>query len=150
MKANYLLNSVEDLKPLVQDLHQLIKSKKNTILFLNGEMAAGKTTFTRYLAEELGIKENITSPTFVGLHHYKDQKFNFLHYDVYQVELDLEFLAEILDSDESCCVVIEWASKLAPNYKKVLANNCFTAELDFQIMDKCRQISYNTYSYAAN
>lgn len=51
------------------------------ILLLRGNLASGKTTLVKKLANKLWIKEDITSPTFSILQSYEDKLF---HYDIYQ------------------------------------------------------------------
>lgn len=47
---------------------------QSTLLALKGDLGAGKTTFTKKLAAQLGIKENLTSPTFTILKRYEIQE----------------------------------------------------------------------------
>lgn len=47
---------------------------QSILLALKGDLGAGKTTFTKKLAAELGIKENLTSPTFTILKRYEIQE----------------------------------------------------------------------------
>ena len=73
MKENIYKES--DLSSLAERVISLlslkIKEDKATVLFLDGNLGAGKTTFTKKLAELLGVKESITSPTFTIMHKYK-------------------------------------------------------------------------------
>lgn len=87
------------------------------IISLLGDLGGGKTTFTQGLAAGLGIKEAITSPTFVILKKYQSSHpsvENFYHLDLYRLNslpelLDLGF-ADLI-SDETSVVAIEWANK---------------------------------------
>lgn len=79
------------------------------IIILEGELGAGKTTFTKGLAKGLGITEEITSPTFVMMKEYEG-KLKLNHFDLYRIkeQEELEELGfEELFYDESVCV-IEW------------------------------------------
>lgn len=88
------------LAPLVEE---------GDILALNGELGAGKTAFTRYLAQALGINRRIKSPTFNIIREYQDGKLPLYHIDAYRLEeggsedLGLE---EYFDGDG--LTVIEW------------------------------------------
>ena len=55
-------NSVEETKKIAQDFAEILKGGE-TIL-LNGDLGAGKTTFTQFLLKELGVKDIVSSPTF--------------------------------------------------------------------------------------
>jgi len=111
---------------------EIIKEKKEknkaVIIALEGDLGGGKTTFVQGFAKGLGIKQRITSPTFVIM-----KKYDFLyHIDCYRIEdknlLDLDF-KEIIDNKHNF-VVIEWAEKV----KKILPKN--TLWLKFEYLDK--------------
>jgi tRNA threonylcarbamoyladenosine biosynthesis protein TsaE len=63
-----------------------------TVVALQGDLGAGKTTLTKHIAHILGIRGRITSPTFVvekiyGLPKRKDTRFQrFIHIDAYRLE----------------------------------------------------------------
>lgn len=80
-----------------------------SILTLEGDLAAGKTTFTKGLALGLGIKDVIDSPTFAIVKEYEG-KIPLFHMDVYRLDgdSDIEFILEYFDRGGIC--VIEWAS----------------------------------------
>jgi tRNA threonylcarbamoyladenosine biosynthesis protein TsaE len=97
-----------------------------TLLCLEGNLGAGKTTFVQTLATELGVKEVVQSPTYVlmktyalelsGPAHQTNKKFTKLvHIDAYRLESPEEFEAlrpqEFL-SDRQALVVVEWPEKL--------------------------------------
>lgn len=90
-----------------------------TVVGLFGELGAGKTTFTKALAMELGVKETVTSPTFIIQKKYNlpaTNKFTkMVHVDAYRLENSKEL--EILDWDQILkekknFVCIEWAEKV--------------------------------------
>ena len=89
-----------------------------TIVALQGELGAGKTTFSKYLARALGVEETVTSPTFVIQKVYKltNQKFERLvHIDAYRLEGGEELKdlgwGELLAEPENL-IVIEWPEKV--------------------------------------
>lgn len=81
---------------------------------LSGHLGAGKTAFTKLVAKSLGVKEEITSPTFVIMKIYttNNQVFRRLvHIDAYRLERreDLEAIKlESILSDPTNLVMIEW------------------------------------------
>lgn len=81
------------------------------VLTLEGDLGAGKTTFTKGLAQGLGITRNVNSPTFTLIKEYKG-KIPLYHMDVYRLdeEEDLGF-DEYFHSEG--ITVIEWASRIA-------------------------------------
>ncbi len=94
-------------------------SPKAKILFLEGDLGAGKTTFTKELAVALGItKDDVHSPTFILKKEYKAAHPFFeklIHIDAYRFDDPQEANVLKLDRDvenEKALVVIEWPSKL--------------------------------------
>ena len=77
------------------------------LLTLNGDLGAGKTTFTKGIGKGLGIKRIINSPTFTILKQYQGN-YQLSHFDAYRLEGQSEDLGfeEILDSEDVC--VVEW------------------------------------------
>ena len=93
--------------------------KSATVLGLEGDLGAGKTTFLQGFAKALGITEVVNSPTFVMLKRFKiyDLRFkNFYHFDCYRRENPEEILGlgfkEIISNPENI-VAIEWPEKIA-------------------------------------
>jgi len=93
--------------------------KAGGVIALFGELGSGKTTFAQGLAEGLGIKERIISPTFVlvrehRIKNYESRIRKLYHIDLYRVESESELgsigFREILSNPENI-VLIEWAEK---------------------------------------
>ena len=68
--------------------------KPGSIYALYGDLGVGKTVFTKGLAEGLGIKEDVNSPTFTILQIYEDGRIPLYHFDVYRIG-DPEEMEEI-------------------------------------------------------
>ncbi len=87
------------------------------VIELVGDVGAGKTTFTRGLAEGLGIKEPITSPSFTISKSYTlpNNKGRLIHYDFYRLPdpgLMLDDLRENLENPNNI-IIIEWGGSIA-------------------------------------
>jgi tRNA threonylcarbamoyladenosine biosynthesis protein TsaE len=83
------------------------------VIALDGPLGAGKTTMTRLLGEALGLKEPVTSPTFVLMHEYLSGPLPVAHVDLYRLgERNAESFADelfaIIDEGRSL-VLVEWA-----------------------------------------
>ena len=89
--------------------------KGGTIVLLNGDLGAGKSTFTKSLFKALGVKDAVTSPTFTLLKEYKTKKFELYHFDMYRIENEneaIEFGVEEYFNNANAVNVIEWYQKI--------------------------------------
>lgn len=97
----------KDTKRFADHIAKVLMS--GDIMCLSGELGAGKTTFTKYLASALGITKNIKSPTYTIIREYETEQFPFYHMDAYRLEetgTDGIGLEEYLESEG--VTVIEW------------------------------------------
>ena len=77
--------SLEDTKALAYKFANLVKDE-GCFVNLFGEIGAGKTAFVKLVAEALGIKEKVTSPSFVILNEYHSASIPVYHFDLYRLE----------------------------------------------------------------
>ena len=90
------------------------KLKLNDIIFLYGEMGVGKTTFTRFLINELQKKNKqklteVTSPTFNLLNEYQINLNKIYHYDLFRLKSVEELKNLDLFSDRNNSItIVEW------------------------------------------
>ena len=85
------------------------------VLALIGDLGTGKTALTGYIAQGLGISDNIVSPTFTIVREYTDGRLPLYHFDVYRITDPDEMFnigAEEYFFGEGVCVV-EWADLIA-------------------------------------
>lgn len=85
------------------------------IVALTGDLGTGKTALTKYIAEGLGVKEEINSPTFNIVKEYRSGRLPLFHFDVYRLDGGDEFFdagAEDYLNGKGVCV-IEWADIVA-------------------------------------
>lgn len=87
--------------------------EKGTVLCLDGDLGAGKTTLTQFIAKEFGVNEYITSPTFTIIKEYQG-KLPFYHMDVYRIDseddmYDLGYEEYIYSEG---ITIIEWSNKI--------------------------------------
>ena len=84
------------------------KLRKGDVIILKGDLASGKTTFTKGIGKALNIKEVINSPTFTILKIYQG-RMPLYHIDAYRLEGTVQDLGfEELMEDEGL-TVIEWS-----------------------------------------
>ncbi len=120
MKEVFVLGE-EELPALAEKVASVIDREKNraTVILLDGDLGAGKTTFTKTLAGTLGIsKDEVHSPTFILKKEYKATHPHFkklVHIDAYRFvqpeEAKVLRLEEDLKDPETL-IVIEWPSHM--------------------------------------
>ena len=85
MKFEKICHNLEETKELAKVFAKLIEDK-GCFVSLYGEIGAGKTAFVKLVAEALGIKEKVTSPSFVILNEYHSASIPVYHFDLYRLE----------------------------------------------------------------
>lgn len=105
MKTEIIINDINEMESFANELSKQLFP--GFVLCLEGDLGAGKTTFTKFLGKGMGIPDNINSPTFTILKIY-DGDIPLYHMDVYRLQgigadYDLE---EYIYRDGVC--VIEW------------------------------------------
>lgn len=111
MEFIFSLDEIENIA------RELIAQKPNKVILFHGEMGAGKTTFIKQLAKELGVTEATSSPTFSLVNEYQTTDNQVVyHFDFYRLKTETEALdmgvEEYLYSGNWC--FIEWAEQI-PN-----------------------------------
>lgn len=110
-----IINNLEDLNNLAKDIAE--KLKPNMYLLLDGDLGAGKTTFTKMLLKHLGVKETVTSPTFVILNQYHSDGICINHMDAYRLQNDSE-TEMYTEQFHNSINIIEWYNNLGVDYSK--------------------------------
>ena len=136
-----IVKSLEHLNSLSQKVAD--KLDKNDCIFLIGEIGVGKTTFTRYLINNLQEKngEKITevlSPTFNLLYEYDLKTIKIMHYDLYRIkdEKELKHLGIFLDKKDTI-KIIEW-----PQLINIPLSDKLEIHLDYVKNEKEREIKF--------
>lgn len=86
---------------------------KGDVIVLEGDLGAGKTQFAQGLAEGLGIRGAVTSPSFNILLQYGDGRIPLYHFDLYRLESgdELEDIAYFETLEGEGVSLVEWGSK---------------------------------------
>ena len=146
----FMSKSDQETQKLAQILgKEIVKNplhkKRATVIGLEGELGAGKTTFVKGFAKGLGIKDKITSPTFIlmKVYNFKGKieggpKFLF-HFDCYRLKdhKDMALLgAKEFMADPRNIVLIEWSDRI----EKILPTRYIKVHID-HIDKKTRKIT---------
>ncbi|TDN39460.1 tRNA (adenosine(37)-N6)-threonylcarbamoyltransferase complex ATPase subunit type 1 TsaE [Hymenobacter sp. UV11] len=104
------------LPTAAQQLATALAESGQTIVAFEGDMGAGKTTLIRALCAELGVGDDVSSPTFALVNEYRGGRGEpIYHFDFYRLDSEEEAarlgVAEYFDSGYLC--LLEWPSRVA-------------------------------------
>ena len=137
-----IVKSLDHLNQISKTISQ--KLEIGDCIFLIGEIGVGKTTFTRYLINNLqnqkGLEETeVLSPTFNLLYEYEIKDLKIMHYDLYRIEKanELDHLG-IFFENEKAVKIIEW-----PDLIKTPLTNKLEIHLEYGNNDNERKVRMN-------
>lgn len=109
-----------------------------SVVGLKGTLGAGKTTLIKSFMHSLGVKENITSPTFNIVKTYRVEKLRVFHVDLYRLSSIHEFLdLDLPLNEEDTLFFIEWSDMIPESKSKGWRF------LDIEIIDEVtRKVTY--------
>jgi len=119
------ISSEETTRELAKNFSNYLKGGE--IIFLYGEMGVGKTTFVKYLINQLLVKKNlqsteVTSPTFNLLNEYEIDNLIIKHYDLFRLKNESEIKnLDLFDQNKNTITLIEWPELIEKeNVKKTI------------------------------
>ena len=77
-----VLEKLEDWQRVIDNI---LPQLKYNILLLNGDLGAGKTTFTKFLLARLGSSDEVSSPTYSIVNEYDTENGKVYHFDLYRM-----------------------------------------------------------------
>jgi tRNA threonylcarbamoyladenosine biosynthesis protein TsaE len=108
MINEYISHSEQDTLQLAREIKK--KLKPGIVIGLSGPLGAGKTTLVKHILNELGYKQEVSSPTFVLQHVYSGEgDFTVEHWDLYRLNAPPIELLEFQQNNN--IIIIEWAEK---------------------------------------
>jgi tRNA threonylcarbamoyladenosine biosynthesis protein TsaE len=114
-----ITSSLDELNSVVEYIQKVVP--KSAIIFLDGDLASGKTTLTKEIAKYKGLEDEVTSPTFSLQQCYGGKLY---HYDLYRIDYN-EFMELGLfeEFDREGWHIVEWGSD---KLKEFLLNAGYT------------------------
>lgn len=134
MKTNHFIATEQDMLDLGAELAKAARA--GDIIYLEGELGAGKTTLARGFLRALGHQGTVKSPTYTFIEPYELASLSAYHVDLYRLEKPSEFchigLSDYLTNDTIC--LIEWPEK-AQEYLPTATVRC-----QIDVLPKGRQV----------
>ena len=129
------ISSEETTRELAKNFSNYLKGGE--IIFLYGEMGVGKTTFVKYLINQLLIKKNlqtteVTSPTFNLLNEYEVDNLIIKHYDLFRLKNESEIKnLDLFEQNKNTITLIEWPELIEKENVKKTIDLVFNYENEF-------------------
>ena len=95
------------------ELARAFAQRSGGVIYLDGDLGAGKTTLARGLLREAGIEGTLRSPTYTLMEPYQSPKHSFLHLDLYRLAdpSEVEQLGLLDYPPETTIWLVEWPEK---------------------------------------
>ena len=84
-KLKYTLDTIHVVSDHIKDL-----INNYTIFLFEGDMGSGKTTLIKQVVKDIGISENVKSPTFSLVNEYIENDLIIFHFDLYRINNENE------------------------------------------------------------
>ena len=114
MKKSWRADNLSDLEVIAKEL--LSTAKEYKVFCFKGDLGAGKTTFIKTICKQLGVVDDVTSPTFSIVNEYMTvQNEPVYHFDFYRLKKEEEALDLGYEQYffSSYYWFVEWPEKIA-------------------------------------
>ena len=135
MSNSFFLNDSDATEEFGARLWEKLPEK--ALIFLHGDLGAGKTTLVRGLLRAAGVSGAIKSPTYAVIEEYSVAERKIFHFDLYRLadaeELEWIGIDDYLNQNALC--LIEWSSKGEGVLPKADVNITLTTQNDGRLLE---------------
>jgi len=120
-----IVENLEQTKELAEEFATTLKV--GDVVLLNGDLGAGKTTFTQFVFKRLGVEGVVNSPTFAVLKTYNAKGITLNHFDAYRINTAeaIECGFDEVISNREGITFIEWSQNIA----ELLPKDCIKVNI---------------------
>ncbi len=135
IKTKTYLFSEHELESTAESI--LAELPPASIVLINGQMGAGKTTLVKALCKKLSVQEHISSPTYALVNEYQGITHKIFHFDLYRLKDEEELLNIGFEEYlyQNAYVFIEWPQLAQSFLPEVIVN------IQLEIIEQKRQLT---------
>ena len=122
---------------------EYLSKEENFTIFFEGGLGVGKTYVIREILKHFGLKEPVTSPTYIFINEYEVTNKQFAHFDLYRLKNNEDFFSRGFDEiveNENISKFVEWPDKISKKIKHAFSGTIYFVNIKHGISAGLRTI----------
>lgn len=137
--------NIDQMEVCARDIAAILDQEDCFSVFLEGGLGAGKTFLVRTILHELGVKEEIPSPTYTYVYEYEAVARRVAHFDFYRLESPQEFFEKgfsDISEDRQISSFCEWHDKISTEAQHSFTGAIFLIRIEFGVGVGMRKLKF--------